>query len=139
MTSFIGDHRAEYGVESICRVLPIAPSNYYENRAREAYPSRSPARAGRDVLLMHEVNRVWQENRRVCGARKVWRQLNREGIEVARCTVERLMRQMGLRGVVRGKRIRTTVPDDLAERPMDLVQRDFAATRPNQLCVADIT
>lgn len=88
---------------------------------------------------MGDIERVWHENRMVYGARKVWRQLNREGIEVARCTVERLMRQMGLRGVVRGKRVRTTIPDDLADRPMDLVHRDFTATRPNQLWVADIT
>ncbi len=139
MTSFIDDNRDSYGVESICRVLPIAPSTYYEHRAREADSSRIPARARRDALLMGDIERVWHDNRRVYGARKVWRQLNREGIEVARCTVERLMRQMGLKGVVRGKRIRTTVPDDLADRPMDLVQRDFTATRPNQLWVADIT
>ena len=136
---FIDDHRDEYGVESICRVLPIAPSTYYEHKAREADPSRLPARARRDAVLGAEIDRVWHENRRVYGARKVWRQLNREGMEVARCTVERLMRVQGLRGVVRGKRIRTTIPDDLADRPMDLVERDFTATRPNQLWVADLT
>ena len=139
MTAFIDDHRDDYGVESICRVLPIAPSTYYEHKAREADPSRLPARARRDAVLGAEIDRVWHENRRVYGARKVWRQLNREGMEVARCTVERLMRIQGLRGVVRGKKIRTTIPDDLADRPMDLVERDFTATRPNQLWVADLT
>ena len=139
MTSFIDDHRAAHGVEPICGVLPIAPSTYYEQKAREADPSRLPARARRDAILVGEVERVWQQNRCVYGAHKVWHQLNREGIEVARCTVERLMRQQGLRGAVRGRRARTTVPDELAARPLDLVQRDFTATRPNQLWVADLT
>ena len=139
MTTFIDDHREAYGVESICRVLPIAPSVYYEQKAREADPSRLPARVVRDAFLMVEVERVWRENRCVYGARKVWRQLNREEIGVARCTVERLMRIMGLRGVVRGRRIRTTVPDELADRPLDLVERDFSATGPNRLWVADLT
>jgi transposase InsO family protein len=139
MISFIDGRRESYGVEPVCRVLPIAPSTYYEQKARQADPSRLPARAVRDARLTEEVERVWQENRSVYGARKVWRQLNREGFDVARCTVERLMRQKGLRGVVRGKRIRTTVPDDAADRPMDLVERDFTATRPNQLWVADLT
>jgi transposase InsO family protein len=139
MTSFIDDHREAYGVEPICRVLPIAPSTYYEQKAREADPSRLPPRARRDAFLIDEVERVWQDNRCVYGAHKVWRQLNREGIEVARCTVERLMRQQGLRGAVRGRRARTTVPDDVSDRPLDLVERDFTATRPDQLWVADLT
>jgi putative transposase len=120
-------------------VLPIAPSTYYERKAREADPSRLPARAARDAFLTDEVERVWQQNRRVYGACKVWRQLNREGIPTARCTVERLTRRMGLRGVVRGHRPRTTIPEEVAARPLDLVQRDFTATRPNQLWVADLT
>ncbi|MGI9570635.1 MAG: IS3 family transposase [Desulfobulbia bacterium] len=139
MTAFIDNHRDAYGVEPICSVLPIAPSTYYEQRARQADPSRLPARAKRDVALMVEIERVWNENRKVYGARKVWRQLLREGFPAARCTVERLMRQMGLRGVVRGKKVRTTIPDEVAARPADLVERDFTATHPNQLWVADLT
>jgi putative transposase len=139
MTAFIDDHRSVYGVEPICSVLPIAPSTYYEQRARQADPSRLPERSRRDVALMVEIERVWNENRQVYGARKVWLQLHREGFPVARCTVERLMRQMGLRGVVRGKKVRTTIPDEVAARPADLVERDFSAAHPNQLWVADLT
>jgi len=138
MTAFIDDHRNAYGVESICSVLP-APSTYYEQKARNADPSRLPDRARRDAALKMEIERVWNENRQVYGARKVWRQLLREGFAVARCTVERLMRQMGLRGVVRGKKVRTTIPDEVAARPADLVERDFTASYPNQLWVADLT
>ncbi len=139
MTEFIDEHREVYGVEPICKVLPIAPSTYYEEKAREADPSRLPARSHRDAFLSEEVRRVWEENRMVYGARKVWRQLNREGLPVARCTVERLMGQMGLRGAVRGKRVWTTVADESAARPADLVERDFTADRPNRLWVADLT
>ena len=139
MVGFIDAHRETYGVEPICAVLPIAPSSYYEQRARAADPSRLPARAQREARLRPEIQRVWQANRRVYGAKKVWKQLNRETIPVARCTVARLMRDLGLRGVVRGRRITTTVPDALAARPRDLVERDFRATRPNQLWVADLT
>jgi len=139
MTAFIDDHRNAYGVESICSVLPIAPSTYYEQRARQADPSRLPERARLDAALMVEIERVWNENRQVYGARKVWRQLLREGFAAARCTVERLMRQMGLRGVVRGKKVRTTIPDEVAARLADLVERDFTAAHPNQLWVADLT
>ncbi len=139
MVSFIDDHREECGVEPICRQLPIAPSIYHEQKAREADPSRLPERAVRDAALREEIERVWKENFGVYGARKVWRQLVREKVDVARCTVERLMREMGLRGVVRGRKVKTTIADDLAERPLDLVQRDFTADRPNQLWVADLT
>jgi len=139
MVSFIDDHRRAYGVEPICAVLPIAPSTYHEHKARQADPSRLPARTQRDAELSQQVARVWRENRQVYGARKVWRQLIREGIEVARCTVERLMRAQGLQGAVRGRKFKTTIPDELAARPADLVQRDFTATRPNQLWVADLT
>ena len=139
MVTFLDDSRSEYGVEPICRQLPIAPSVYYERKAREADPRRLPERAVRDTALREEVERVWKENFGVYGARKVWRQLLREGFDVARCTVERLMRAMGLRGVVRGRKVKTTIPDDLAERPRDLVKRDFTASRPNQLWVADLT
>jgi transposase InsO family protein len=139
MVEFIDARRAEHGVESICKELPIAPSTYFESKARQADPSRLPARAQRDAALRPEIHRVWAENRRVYGVRKVWKQLGREAIEVARCTVERLMREMGLRGAVRGKRFRTTIPDESAEAPLDLVQRNFTASRPNQLWVADFT
>ncbi len=139
MVKFIDAHREGPGVEPICRQLPIAPSVYYEQKAREADPSRLPKRAVRDEGLREEIERVWKENFGVYGARKVWRQLLREEVSVARCTVERLMREMGLQGVVRGRKVKTTVPDELAERPMDLVQRDFTADRPNRLWVADLT
>jgi len=139
MTPFIDEQRDAYGVEPICALLPIAPSTYYEHKARLRDPSRLPERARRDVVLCEEIERVWRENRRVYGAPKVWRQLHREGIKIARCTVERLMRQLGIEGAVRGRKPRTTIPDDMAARPVDLVQRDFTATRPNQLWVADLT
>lgn len=139
MVSFIDDHRKIYGVEPICRMLPIAPSSYYEHKARQADPSRLPARARRDAVLREDIQRVWRENFRVYGPRKIWKQLIREGFEVARCTIERLMRDLGLRGVVRGRKFKTTIPDDSAARPADLVSRDFTATRPNQLWVADLT
>jgi putative transposase len=139
MTSFIDQHREAYGVEPICAVLPIAPSTYYKQKARQADPLRLPERARRDAVLCEEIERVWGENRRLYGAYKVWRQLHREDIEVARCTVERLMRQLGLAGVVRGRKTRTTISDEAEARPADLVQRDFTATRPNQLWVADLT
>jgi len=106
MVAFIHAHRAEYRVEPICQELPIAPSTYYEAKARERDPARLPARARRDQALTPEIQRVWHENFDVYGARKTWRQLNREGIRVARCTVALLMRHMGLRGVSRGKRAR---------------------------------
>jgi len=140
MVTFIDDHREAYGVEPICSVLPIAPSVYYEQKAREADPGRLPMRLARERELRVEIERVWKENQAVYGARKVWKQMKREGIEVARCTVERLMAQMGLRGVVRGRAFRrTTIVDESAKRPADLVQRDFSADRPNRLWVADLT
>ena len=139
MVRFIDDHREEYGVGPICKVLPIAPSTYYAHKAREADPALRSARARRDEELSTEIRRVWEANFRVYGVRKVWRQLNREGISVARCTVARLMREMSLRGAVRGRRIKTTVPADPADRPLDLVERDFTADRPNQLWVSDLT
>jgi len=139
MTSFVDGYREAYGVEPICAVLPIAPSTYYEQKARQADPLRLPERARRDAVLCEEIERVWHENRQLYGARKVWRQLHREGIEVARCTVERLMGRLGLAGAVRGRKLRTTIPDEAAAHPADLVQRDFTATQPNQLWVADLT
>ena len=139
MVRFIDDYRDVYGVEPICRVIPIASSTYYAVKAREADPSLRPARTKRDAELKPEIRRVWDQNLQVYGAEKVWKQLNREDIIVARCTVERLMREMGLEGVVRGRRVRTTVPGDAAARPMDLVDRDFTADRPNRLWVSDLT
>jgi putative transposase len=139
MVSFIDVHRAHYGVESICAQLPIAPSLYYEHKARQAEPARLPPRLQRDGMLVFEICRVYAENFHVYGARKVWRQLGREDIVVARCTVERLMRSLGLQGSVRGRKCRTTFADDSAERPLDLVKRQFQASRPNQLWVADFT
>jgi putative transposase len=134
MIAYIDRNKDRYGVEPICRVLPIAPSTYHHARRRP-----SSARAVRDCQLKAEIARVHAEHFGVYGARKVWRQLHREGIVVARCAVERLMGELGLEGVRRGKPRRTTTPDAAAPRPADLVARDFSATRPNQLWVADLT
>jgi transposase InsO family protein len=137
--SFIDSHRDQHGVESICAVLPIAPSSYYEHKAREVDPKRVPARGRRDRELKVGIQRVWDENFRVYGVRKVWRQLNRERIPVARCTVARLMRELGLRGAVRGRQFKTTVPSNALPRPADRVNRNFAVQRPNALWVSDLT
>jgi transposase InsO family protein len=140
MVTFIDDHRGDYGVEPICAALPIAPSTYYAHRACRTDPTRRSARVKRDAVLQGEIRRIWTSHFRVYGAQKVWRQLRREQISAARCTVERLMRAMGLRGAVRGRAwCITTRADDAADRPSDLVQRQFRATRPNQLWVADLT
>jgi putative transposase len=139
MVSFIDAHREAYGVEPICEQLPIAPSVYYEHTRRQAEPERVPARTRRDAELVTEIARVHDANFRVYGARKVWLQLHREGTDVARCTVERLMRAQGLEGARRGRRCRTTIPDMAAERRPDLVKRQFTAARPDQLWVADFT
>jgi transposase InsO family protein len=134
MIAYLDQHKDRYGVEPICRVLPIAPSTYYHATRRPA-----SARAVRDAKLKAEIARVHAEHFGVYGARKVWRQLHREGITVARCTVERLMGELHLEGVRRGKPRRTTMADTAAAQPADLVERDFSATRPNQLWVADLT
>ena len=139
MVRYIDEHKDRFGVEPICAVLPIAPSTYYEQKAREHDPDRRPARAMRDEALKPEIQRVWEENFRVYGAHKVWTQFNREGLRVARCTVERLMKALGLRGVVRGKTFKTTIPDELADRRQDHVNRTFTVSRPNALWVADLT
>ncbi len=140
MVRFIAQHRDVCGVEPICAMLPIAPSVYYERRARQRDPARRPARMQRDETLRSHIQRVWHEEHEVYGVRKVWQQLRRDGHAVARCTVGRLMRQLGLRGVVRGRKFTTTTrPDPAASHPPDLVTRRFAATRPNQLWVADLT
>jgi putative transposase len=139
MLAFIDAHRDQYGVESICKQLPIAPSTYYEHKARERDPERTPKRLQRDAELRGSIRRVWEQNLQAYGARKVWKQLRREQLPVARCTVERLMRQEGLRGVVRGRRKRTTIANDRFEKPLDRVQRRFVASRPDELWVADFT
>ena len=139
MVSFIDAHRKVYGVEPICRVLPIAPSTYHAHVARRVEPTRRSARARRDDALGPEVRRVFEENFRVYGVRKVWRQLRREGFNVARCTVARLMRAMRLAGVIRGKPVRTTVSDKGAPCPLDRVNRQFRAPAPNMLWVSDFT
>ncbi len=140
MVRFIDDHRATYGVEPICAVLPIAPSTYFRSRAQQQDPTKRPARATRDDELRGLIQRVHDENFGVYGPRKVWRQLRREGHSVARCTVERLMREMGLAGAVRGRAWKITTQSQPAlDRPADLVDRTFVATRPNQLWVSDFT
>jgi putative transposase len=139
MIAFIDDHRGAFGVEPICRVLPIAPSTYHAHAAQRLDPAKASARARRDTVLCLAIRRVFDENHGLYGVRKVWRQLGREGIAVARCTVARLMRRLGLRGVVRGKEVRTTVPDRAAPCPADKVNRQFRAPRPNALWVSDFT
>ena len=139
MKAFIDEHRDVYGVEPICKVLPIAPSTYYAHAARQADPQQRSTRARRDDALSREIERVWNENRQVYGVRKVWRQLRREGFDVARCTVQRLMKRLGLRGVIRGKAVRTTVSDANVPCPLDHVRRNFKADRPNALWVSDFT
>jgi putative transposase len=140
MVGFIDDHRRVYGVESICAVLPIAPSTYFRHKAQEADPTRRSARAQRDEELRAIIRRIWTEHFEVYGPRKVWRQMGREHLRVARCRVRRLMREMGLAGAVRGRAwVTTTHSQPEAERPPDLVVRHFTATRPNQLWVSDFT
>jgi putative transposase len=139
MIAFIDDHREVYGVEPICRVLPIAPSTYHVHAARRVDPAKAPARVQRDAELCEKIKRIFDENFGVYGARKIWHQLRREGEQVARCTVERLMRAMGLQGVRRGKTVRTTVSDLAAPCPRDRVNRNFTAPRPNMLWVSDFT
>ena len=139
MTAFIDEHRDVFGVEPICKVLPIAPSTYYTQAARRVDPDLRPNRAWRDDALCQEIRRVWDENKQVYGVRKVWKQLRREGFRIARCTVERLMRRLGLRGVIRGRTVKTTVSDKATPCPLDKVNRQFRAARPNALWVSDFT
>ncbi len=139
MRTFIDEHRDAFGVEPICKVLRIAPSGYRRYAAQQRHPALRCARAQRDDRLIPQIERVWVTNLQVYGADKVWKQLNREGIGVARCTVERLRKRQGLRGVIRGKVVRTTVADTTAPCPLDRVNRQFTASRPNQLGVADFT
>lgn len=139
MIAFLEESQEEFGVEPICRVLPIAPSTWYERKAKQVSSSRLSVRARRDATLKEKIREVWTANRGLYGARKVWFALGRAGIRVARCTVERLMREMGLQGVVRGRKIVTTNPDTARPCPADKVNRVFRADRPNQLWVSDFT
>ncbi|WP_271585701.1 IS3 family transposase [Bradyrhizobium sp. CCBAU 53415] len=139
MIAFIDEHRGAHGVEPICKVLPIAPSTYHAHVAKRRDPAKLSARARQDAALKIEVRRVFDQNFSVYGMRKVWRQLKREGFDVARCTVSRLMRDMGLQGVIRGKPIRTTISDKAAPCPLDHVNRQFKASRPNVLWLSDFT
>ncbi|XWN34452.1 MAG: IS3 family transposase [Devosia sp.] len=139
MIAFIDDHRAEHGVEPICKVLPIAPSTYHDHVMKRADPTRRSPRARRDAELRPKIRRVFDANFQVYGVRKVWRQMRREGFQVARCTVARLMKEMGIEGIVRGKRVRTTIPNKAAPCPLDRVNRQFRVPAPNMLWVSDFT
>ncbi len=139
MISFIDEHRSVLGVEPICRLLPIAPSTYYEVVAKRTDVGRLSARERNDIAMKVEIRRVFNENFQVYGVRKVWRQLQREGFDIARCTVARLMRMMGLQGIIRGKPIKTTVSDRSAPCPLDRVNRHFKAPAPNMLWLSDFT
>lgn len=139
MIRFIEDHRADHGVEPICRGLPIAPATVYDNLAKRADPSRLSDRARRDGELQPEIERVFDDNLKVYGARKIWHQMRREGFGIARCTVARLMKDIGIEGVLRGKKPRTTIPDKALPCPLDRVNRPFHAPAPNVLWVSDFT
>ena len=139
MIQFIEDHRDDHGVEPICRVLPIAPATFYDNMAKRADPSRLSDRVKRDAERKSEIERVFEQNLKVYSVRKVWRQMHREGFDIARCTVARLMKGIGIKGVIRGKRPRTTIPDKALPCPLDRVNRQFHASAPNVLWVSDFT
>ena len=139
MIAFIDDHRDKHGVEPICDMLPIAPATYYDHLARRADPARLSDRAKRDEELRPHIQRVSDANWRVYGVRKVWRQLRREGVDVARCTVARLMKAMGIQGIIRGKPHKTTIPDKKLPCPLDKVNRQFRVPAPNMLWVSDFT
>jgi transposase InsO family protein len=140
MVAFIDDHREQFGVEPICRELPIAPSTYFKRKAEARDPRRRSPRAQQDAILRAIIQRIWNEHHQVYGPRKVWKQMGRENLRAARCRVRRLMREMGLAGAVRGRAWTTTTqPGANTDRPYDLVDRNFTATRPNQLWVSDFT
>jgi putative transposase len=139
MIGFIDDRRAAYGVEPICRVLPIAPITYHAHAVQRADPSRRSARAHRDAALQADIQRVWEANFRVYGVRKVWRQLRREAIAAPRRQVARPMKRMGLAGAVRGRTVKTTIGNPAAPCPLDWVNRTFRAPAPNVLWVSDFT
>ena len=139
MIAFIEEHRRAIGVEPICKQLPIAPSTFYDHMAKRENPDLLSDRAKRDMALKPEIERVWEQNYKVYGVRKVWHQLRREGFDVARCTVARLMKGLGLEGIIRGKKHRTTIPDKSQPCPLDKVNRQFKAPAPNMLWVSDFT
>ena len=139
MMDFIEESRGSHGVEPICRALQFAPSTYYERRTIARDPERASRRAKSDAALSLKIDGAWEENRKLYGARKIWHVLQREGEQVARCTVERLMHSLGIKGVVRGKRVVTTNPDTSLPCPDDKVNRLFKADRPNKLWVSDFT
>jgi transposase InsO family protein len=139
MIAFIDDHRDVHGVEPICRLLQVAPSTYYAYVAQRDDPTKASAMSRRDAELSAEIKRVFEANLEVYGARKIWRQLGREGVRIARCTVERLMRRLGIQGAVRGKKAKTTISDKATPCPADRVNRQFQAPRPNVLWVSDFT
>jgi len=139
MINFIDAHCEDYGVEPICKILQIAPSTWYDHQAKRRNLSLRSDRDLMDEALQPEIKRVFETNHQLYGVRKVWHALRREGFDVARCTVARLMRDMGLRGAVRGKKLRTTVPNSANDCPLDLVNRKFVTTAPNRLWVADFT
>ncbi len=139
MIAFIDDHRDKHGVEPICEMLPIAPATYYDHLAKRADPLRQSVRAKRDEELRPQIQRVFDANWQVYGVRKVWRQLRREGFDVARCTVARLMKAMGIQGVIRGKPHKMTIPDKKLPCPLDRVNRQFRVPAPNMLWVSDFT
>mgnify|MGYP000208996487 CR=1 FL=1 len=139
MSSFIKAYRGDHGVEPICRVLQIAPSTFYERLAIERDPERASDRAKRDASMCKEMADIWTKNRSIYGARKLWRAMKREKIDIARCTVERLMRQLGIQGVRRGKKIKTTYGEPANQCPLDKVNRQFRASQPNELWVSDFT
>lgn len=139
MMAFIHGHRDDFGVEPICQLLPIAPSTFYAHVAIANGPERASGRAKRDATLRLDVQRVWEENCEVYGVRKIWRQMQREGFDIARCTVARLMKQLGIQGVIRGKQPKTTIPDPARPCPLDKVNRKFRAPAPNRLWVSDFT
>ncbi len=139
MIAFIGDHRDKHGAEPICEVLPIAPATYYEHLAPRVDPARRSDRARRDVEFRPHIQRVFDANSQLYGVRKIWRQLRREGFDVARCTVARLMKRMGIQGIIRGKPQKTTIPDMKLPCPLDKVNRQFRVPAPNMLWVSDFT
>ena len=133
MIAFIEEHRDAIGVEPICKQLPIAPSTFYDHMAKRANPDLLSDRATRDVTLKPEIERVWKQNYKVYGVRKVWHQMRREGFDVARCTVARLMKDIGIEGIIRGRKHKTTIPDKSQPCPLDKVNRQFKAPAPNML------
>jgi transposase InsO family protein len=138
MIAFIEENR-DIGVEPICKHLPIAPSTFYDHMAKRANPDLLSDRAKRDKTPRPEIDRVWEQNYKVYGVRKVWHQMRREGFDVARCTVARLMNDMGLEGIIRGKKARTTIPDKALPCPLDKVNRKFRVSAPDMLWVSDFT